>query len=460
MSECRFDQPSPRWSRAARSKSMAAAVVAVGLAAGSGQVLAEGPLDGATVRILGIGEGTVTLMEKHHEEVEGMVGGTVDLEIQPFDTLRQKVLLNAQQDTSSYDIIFLDMPQTGEYVAAGALLDLTDLVAASPEMNVADFYPAALEAGEVGGMQIGIPVMPQPELFFYRIDLFEAAGLSPPETTADVLAAAKKLHNPDGGVSGICNNFQRGTPLGQTFIQTLGAFGSPPIDLKASGDSFTDKDIDPENMRPLIDSSQGRAVADYLVAQMDYAAPGILNMAWDERTRVFGQGGCAMMYGWSTETPFEMDERSPARGNTGYVPHPRGPDAKIHVSTLGGWLLGIPKNIDPERIDLAWNMLKWMTSPETVKWYASYGDCSTTRVSVATDPGVRANCPVVSAANQMAERGQLHTWPRPPIIELQQVVDVLGAEMHKMVSGTASPEDAVNKSQSLLDRLMKKAGYY
>ena len=90
MSKCRFDQPSPRWSRAARSKSMAAAVLAVGLAAGSGQAVAEGPLDGATVRILGIGEGTVTLMEKHHEEVEGMVGGTVDLEIQPFDTLRQR----------------------------------------------------------------------------------------------------------------------------------------------------------------------------------------------------------------------------------------------------------------------------------------------------------------------------------------------------------------------------------
>src|SRR5438093_256632 len=85
---------------------------------------------------------------------------------------------------------------------------------------------AAFLAGVIHvGKTLAFPIQPQPEIFVYRTDLFQAAGIpNGPKTVDDVLAAAKKLHNPEKNVAGICWNAARGTPLGQTFLQTLGAF--------------------------------------------------------------------------------------------------------------------------------------------------------------------------------------------------------------------------------------------
>src|SRR5918996_99315 len=80
-------------------------------------------------------------------------------------------------------------------------------------------------------IQNAFPIQPHPEILAYRKDLFEEAGLEAPETTDDVLAAAKKLHGSKDGLSGICWHAARGTPLGQTFIQVEGSFGQAPIDL-------------------------------------------------------------------------------------------------------------------------------------------------------------------------------------------------------------------------------------
>jgi predicted dehydrogenase len=94
--------------------------------------------------------------------------------------------------------------------------------------------------------------------------------------------------------------------------------------------------IKPENMHPTIDNKAGRAVADYLKELMPYSPPGILDMAWDERTRVFAQGGCAMTYVWSgNSSAWEGDPNAPAHGHVAYVPHPAGLGAP-NRSTLGG----------------------------------------------------------------------------------------------------------------------------
>jgi multiple sugar transport system substrate-binding protein len=60
----------------------------------------------------------------------------------------------------------------------------------------------------------------------------------------------------------------------------------------------------------------------------------------------------------------------------------------------------------------------------------------------------------------VANKGQLTGWQRPPVPELQQIVDVLGSVMHEMLAGKRTPEDAVKESQQQIDRVMRKAGYY
>ncbi|RCV54111.1 sugar-binding protein [Marinitenerispora sediminis] len=73
------------------------------------------------------------------------------------------------------------------YVEAGTLLPLDDLLADDPELRDA-FLPAVLQAGQVDGVQYGIPLRgTQPVLLFYNREVFAEAGAEPPRTWEDVL---------------------------------------------------------------------------------------------------------------------------------------------------------------------------------------------------------------------------------------------------------------------------------
>ncbi len=418
---------------------------------------AQGVLDGKTIRILGIGDPVFQVMQQIHGDLEEIAGGEIQLDVRPFDVLHQQVLLNAQNDLSNYDLIAVDLPQFGEY--RPFLTNLNPLIEEN-DYDGSDFHDVAWNGAQFGGNQLGVPLQPHPEIFAYRTDVFEKYGLDAPRTHDDVLAAAKTIEENEADMSGVCWNAARGTPIGQSFIMTQGDFGAAPIDMVKVGDDFDMGNIQPENMKPTIDTAEGEATLNYFLALLEVSPPGILNMAWDERVRVFAQGGCAMTYIWSGRSAiYELDEDAPARGNVGYVSHPSGPDSP-NRSTLGGWYLSIPTNIDPDRVDLAWNVIEWLTSPEMIAEYTKHGNCVAPRKSVSADPEVIARCPVIPHVNQMAEDGFLQGWQRPPVPEIQKIVDVLGAESHQVLTGDKSVKDALASAQRLIDREMRKAQYY
>jgi multiple sugar transport system substrate-binding protein len=160
---------------------------------------ADGVLNGETIRIIAVSDPVFKSMQKMHDEMEKMAGGKIELNVLPFDTLHQQVLLNSQSSESRYDIIAIDLPQFGEYQGF-----LTDLSAEAANIDKSDFQAAAWEGVVHGGKVLAIPIQPHPEIFAYRTDLFQQAGItSPPKTTDDVVADAQKLHHPDKNVAGI-----------------------------------------------------------------------------------------------------------------------------------------------------------------------------------------------------------------------------------------------------------------
>jgi multiple sugar transport system substrate-binding protein len=340
-----------------------------------------------------------------------------------------------------------------------SLVDLAPLIKESG-MDGSDFQEAAWLGTQFDGKQFGIPMQPHSEILAYRKDLFEEAGIAPPTNTDELLAAAKKLHNSKPGLSGICWNGARGTPLGQTFIFSMADFGQAPIDLKKVDGGFDISDIKPANMKPMIDSPAGHSAANFIKSLMEVSPPGILDMAWDERNRVFNQGNCAMLYVWSALTAtWDLDPNSPIHGKVGYLPKPPGPGNKP-ASSLGGWFLSIPSNIDKDRIPLAWKAIQWMTSKDLLTELTKNGDCVAPRHSIAADPEVTARCPAILAMDEFSKQGVFNGWERPPISELQQIVDTVGTELHRMTSGQITPDDAVANAQKSLDDLMRQAGYY
>ena len=409
------------------------------------------------VRVLVHGDPTFMVMDTLKRQFEQVIGAQISQRAFSIDRLREEALRNAERATSRYDIIAVDLPWIGEFATKDVLMPL-DQAMDIARLDPADFHTAGWQAAHWGGRAYGVPAQTTPELLFYRRDLFAEAGLEPPATTEDLLNAARTLHNPRKGLNGIAWNAARGTALGHTVLMTMADFGQPVLNIPEIAGGFDTRNLAAREYRPTIDTEAGLRAADFLLELLNYSPPDILSMSWYERVRPYAKGSIAMAYGYTLLAPyFELDESSPAYGQTGYLPHPSGPGAHP-VAPVGGYVMGIPANLSPERVPAAVEALIVFTSPEAQKLYVQNGSRTNPRYSVASDPDVRRASPIFEAVDAMSWRDELQFWPRPPVPEIVDIIRICGEEFHDMLRGITSPQEALRKAQARADALMGPNG--
>jgi len=317
-----------------------------------------------------------------------------------MDELRRHILENAAQPISAYDVVQVNLPWIGELSENEILLPLDELIEAG-KVNRADFHPAEWEGARNRGHQRALPLHTAPQVLFCRRDMFEAVGAELPSTTDEVLAAARKLHVPQEGVSGVAGNGAAKTPVGQSYIQLLADFGQPILNLRPVPGGYDATHVEGEEYRPMLSSQRSRRTAEFMMELLEVSPPDVLELPLGQASVVFGAGKAAKAYEFANRAArFEFDDSSPARGNVSYLPHPIGaPEARRlrrkHVCPIGGLVLGIPSNLDPKRLEFAWNALLWLTSPEVIKMLVGRGGIVSPRFSVAADPEVRKLSPVM-----------------------------------------------------------------
>lgn len=108
--------------------------------------------------------------------------------------------------------IAVDQMEQGRYA------DLSSII----EPVKDQFNAAALSKVEIDGKYWGVPMLIDPQGFVYRPSVLEAAGIAPPETFEDLVAAATELSS--GGQKGLFlgNNFDA-----SAFAQIWSSGGSP-----------------------------------------------------------------------------------------------------------------------------------------------------------------------------------------------------------------------------------------
>ena len=414
---------------------------------------------GAPLRTLVHADPTFMAMENLKRQFEQLFGVPIRSRALSIDRLRLEALKNAEAKTSRYDVIAVDLPWIGEFAEKSVLMPLDERLGES-QLHRSDFHASAWRGCNYKGVQYGVPIQITPEFLLYRTDVFAEAGLEPPATAEQVLAAARRLHAPHKGRRGIAWNAARGTALGHTFIMVMAAFGRPVLDLAPLGRDFDPHRLDGAHRRPMIDTVEGRQTAEYLLNLLAYSPPNILSMSWFERVAAYRAGEVAMAYGYTLLAPyFELDETSPARGKTGFLPHPRGPTGR-NIAPVGGYALGVPANLDPQRVPAAFQALELFTSAEACKLYLLNGSLVSPRFSVSADPEVRAISKVVGIVDEFARTGQLQLWPRPPAPEISDVITICGEELHDMCRGLKSAPEALAEAQNRADRLMRDHGHY
>ena len=411
------------------------------------------------LRILVHADPTFMAMHVLKKQFESILGVPIQSRALSIDRLREEIIKNSTAKHSNYDIIACDLPWFGEMAEKGRFLPLDNLIS-NTGFDTSDFHSEALASARYKGNQYGVPVQTTPDLLVYRRDLFERKGLKAPHTIDDTLIAAQTLHSRSRNVSGIAWNAARGTPLGHTFLFTMGAFGQPAINLRAIENGFDGENVIGENFRPMFNTNAARQSAEYLLELLNYSPSSILSMSWYERARAYADGEVGMAYCATLLAPlFELNAKSPAYGVSEFLPHPCGKGSK-QIAPVGGYALAIPSNVSEERISPIWTALMSLTSPQTIKLYIENGSLVSPRFSVSMDPKVRQISPLISKVDEMARFGVLQMWPRPPVPEISNIIAIAGEEMHDMLIGVKSIDEALNNSQNRADAIMRMNGHY
>lgn len=409
------------------------------------------------LKVLVHGDPTFMVMDRLKRQFEQVIGSDISQRAFSIDRLREEALRNAERATSRYDIIAVDLPWIGEFATKSVLMPLDQLMDVN-RLDPSDFHTAGWKATHWGGRAFAVPAQTTPELLFYRHDMFAEAGLKPPTTTDELLEAAQHLHAPRRGRYGIAWNAARGTALGHTVLMTLADFGQPVLNLPEIAGGFDTDHLASGAYRATIDTEAGLRAAEFLLELLRYSPPDILSMSWYERIRPYAEGSVAMAYGYTLLAPyFELDESSPARGQTGYLPHPAGPGAR-QIAPVGGYVMGIPANLAPDRIPAAIEALRVFTSPEAQKLYVQNGSRTNSRYSVAADPEVRRTSSIFEAMDTMSWRDELQFWPRPPVPAIGGIIQICGEEFHDMLRGITSPREALSRAQARADALIRLTG--
>lgn len=319
-----------------------------------------------------------------------------------------KVKLNA--GSKDVDVMMYRPLQEGKLFAqSGFLADLSSDVNQDKNWNWSDFLPATVSATSYKGKVVGVPLVTETEILYYRKDLLQKAGLEPPKTLDELHAAAKKISEDNPGIAGI--TARTGVSVGVTqFSSFLYSFG---------GDWFD------KNDKSQIATPEAKAAYAYYGGILRDYGPKPLNtsMSWPESAAVFAQGKAAF---WTDASSLYQQVADPKNSQVsdqvGYAPFPAGP-AGSHAYSATSWALGI-NNASDNKAN-AWKFIAWATSPEmTLAMQKAGNPCTRTSVWQSADGTSGFPAPLVAAMNANA-KGAVG-YDRPVVVKVSQAREIVG----------------------------------
>lgn len=312
--------------------------------------------------------------------------------------------------------------------------------------NVGIFDPATKSIGK-GTNLYGIPGLHSGSVvYFYRKDLFDAAGLQPAKTWDEFKAAAKTLNKP-GEVAGCsfigANDFSLATVSWYTTFLTTGGklmTGSPAT----------------KDLKPNLNSAEAVGALQFLIDLLPYAPANVTTYGFPENVDGFSAGKIAQMVFWSTIAgPVFNPDTSKVADKTGVTPVPAAA-GQTPQAILGGWGVGIPKNADPAKKPAAWRALTWMTNKAFNAYEAEHYQIDPSRNSTYNDPALVAKLPYLPTSG--AANASAHTIETSVLDDFFGMNASMNVEFNKALIGGQDAKTACANVQKLWEDSLRKAG--
>ena len=394
-------------------------------------------------------------------ELTAETGIEVEITSPAIGPLIQKTVQLLQSERSGFELVqylgFL-APQivgSGGFTKLNAFID--DPAETAAEFDFPDFIQAAVnnvsiydvEAGKRGqGSDVyAVPSGPGGSgIYFYRKDLFEAAGLQPAKTWEEFHEAAKALTTDDvAGASFIgANNFSLALIDWYTRFITSGGvlMSGHPAD---------------KNFMPQVDTPEGIHALQLLIDLLPYAPANVTQYGFAENVDGFATGKIAQMIFWSTIAgPVFDPENSLVADKAATGPVPAAP-GQTPGSVIGGWGIGIPQNADADKKAAAWRALTWLTSKRSEHHQVDKYQITVQRASTFQNPELLEKFPYLTDSREAIETAR--TMPIAHVTEFLQLLDIMNVEFNAALVGSQDAPTATAKVQSGWEAILRRAGH-
>lgn len=350
--------------------------------------------------------------------------------------LYQKLTADFVAETGNYDLMTMDIVWSGEYAANGYTVPLDDYMARDEaELELDDIMPVSWTLGEWEGEHWAYPLAGYANVLNYRKDILEEAGITPPATQQELLAASEALTDADNDFYGIALLGAKGPAVAQDYMAWVQQHGGTILD---------------EAGNPALNSAENVEILEFFGSLFDYAPPGATDYWWDQRETAFRTGNVALMEGWSiARAGYEDPEISTVVGNVDIALAPV-TEGMEPMYGFGGWGIGI--NSDSDDPDAAWEFIKWLSSPEIQKEWIRH-DGAPIRRSTLEDPELNAEYPWFPILLEAFENGDGDYRPRIPQYSIIQ--DALGTAANSYLVGELTAQEALDAAQAQVEAAME-----
>ncbi len=354
----------------------------------------------------------------------------------PYQSLFEKLLISLSGPSSNYDLVMIDDPWFPRLAQMEGLLALEGLYRerglTGPDDDFVETSMALARSPYGNGTLYALPYVGNTQLFFYRRDLFEKHGLSAPRTWDDVYQSGKTIGRGEQ-MYGYVMRAAQGNAIVSDFMPLFWAFGGEMFDSLGS---------------PHVDSPESVEALEFMLKLAEITPPGYVNFNADEVGAHLLQGTALMAINWPAWIPaFDDPARSKVVGKIDFLPMPA--QRKPGASSIGNWLLGIPRGSRKAR--KSFEFLLWVTNREQMRLSALAGN-PPTRKSVFEDRELNARF----RSYPVQYQALLHSRPRPRSPVWNEIENTFGVYLSQANSGYYSPRAALVAANREIEQILER----
>jgi len=348
-------------------------------------------------------------------EFEELTGCVVRVVADPYLTLFEKQLTSLITRSEAYDVLQVAYQWDGLFMP---YLEPLDPFIEEHGIDMDAFIPGVLaNCGGSFDEIYGIPTACDVYSFIYRTDLFEEAGLEPPQTWEEVneIAAALTTDDIHGHVlAGL------GEQVGQFWRARYLAMGGRLLN---------------EDWTPALDMEIGVEAAELLRDLLEYCPAGTLTYGYPEQMHAFILGRAAMAEVWPSflRAPADDPDESDVVGNWSFAPYPGG------TGELSAWSLGIPQVSRNKEAAFAW--IAFFTQESMQKEFFTDIGIGPTLSALYEDEEFLAQHPDLAGVYP----GLKNPIPRFNVAQSQEAYDFMDARVSAYLAGMITAEQMIEE---------------